>query len=418
MSLPDEELRLIYADLHLHIGRTAAGEPVKISGSRELTFRNIAEEASLRKGIGLLGVIDAHSPGVQSDIIRLLENGEMTEGKGGGIRYNDTTILLGAEIEVRDEGTRGAAHLLAYMPTFEAMQSFTEWMSRHMRNVRLSSQRIYVTARRLQEEVKARGGLFIPAHIFTPYKSLLGSCTDRIGDVLDPSLIDAVELGLSADSEMAGWIPDLDRYPFLTNSDAHSLRKIGREYNAFLMAGPSFEEFKHVLLGERGRAIKANYGLNPRLGKYHRTYCLKCGATGDTEEQSDDRCPVCGGVKLVSGVMERIARLAELSGRTHSYVPADRPPYIYQVPLEFVPGIGPKLMERLLDRFGTEMNILHQATQEQLAETAGEKAAKLIVSAREGTLRLHSGGGGRYGRVQSETADTVLQGARSARDEM
>ncbi len=72
-------LKRVFADLHLHIGRTESGEPVKISGSRDLTFRNIAHESAVRKGIGLLGIIDCHSPGVQVDIARLLDNGEMTE---------------------------------------------------------------------------------------------------------------------------------------------------------------------------------------------------------------------------------------------------------------------------------------------------------------------------------------------------
>lgn len=71
-----------YTDLHIHIGRTSRGEAVKISGSRDLTFENIAREASDRKGIHLLGVIDCHSPVVQMDIEQLLENGTMSEIEG------------------------------------------------------------------------------------------------------------------------------------------------------------------------------------------------------------------------------------------------------------------------------------------------------------------------------------------------
>ncbi|GGF87327.1 endonuclease Q family protein [Paenibacillus abyssi] len=393
-------LSQVYTDLHLHIGRTESGLPVKISGSRDLTFRNIAYEAAVRKGIGLLGVIDAHSPGVQTDIEALLSSGEMVELQGGGIRYRNTTILLGAEIEVKDEGTGGPAHHLIYLPTFDAMRSFTEWLTLHMRNVQLSSQRIYVTAKRLQEEVKRRDGLFVPAHIFTPHKSLLGSCTDRIADVLDMELIDAVELGLSADSHMAGWIPELDRYPFLTNSDAHSLRKIGREYNALLMAEPSFEELRLVLKQKHGRRIIANYGLNPRLGKYHRSFCVNCGSLAEETTATSSRCAMCGSMKLVRGVMDRIEQIAALIGRDTSCTAPDRPPYINQVPLEFVPGLGPKLLNKLIAAFGTEMSILHATSPEQLASVAGEAVASLIIQAREGRLSLRSGGGGRYGRVE------------------
>ncbi|UVI32322.1 endonuclease Q family protein [Paenibacillus spongiae] len=391
------ELDRVFADLHLHIGSTESGDPVKISASRSLTFRSIAHEAAHRKGIGLLGVIDCHSPGVQTDIARLLDTGEMEEIEGGGIRYRETTIVLGAEIEVRDAGF-GPAHHLVYLPTFAAMRDFTIWMSRHMRNVNLSSQRIYVPSRVLQEEAKGRGGLFIPAHIFTPHKSLFGSCSDRIGDTLDPASVDAVELGLSSDTAMAGWIPELDELPFLTNSDAHSLAKIGREYNAILLKEPSFTELALALKGVDGRAIAANYGLNPLLGKYHRTYCLSCASLAGAEAAAE-RCPSCGSTKLVKGVMDRIEELGAKFGRIRPPAQDNRPPYIYQVPLEFVPGIGKVTLNKLLARFGTEMAVLHAASREAIAETAGEAAAEAIAAARKGELPLQAGGGGRYGTV-------------------
>jgi len=402
-----EPLRRVFADLHLHIGATGRGEPVKISASRELTFRNIAHEAACRKGIRLLGVIDAHSPGVQRDIAELLDRGEMEEAPGGGIRYRDVTLLLGAEIEVKEPG-RGPAHHLVFLRDFDAMRSFTRWLAQRMTNVALSSQRIRAGGRELQREAAARGGLFIPAHIFTPHRSLYGSAADRLSDVLDPELVDAVELGLSADTAMAGLVPELDRYPFLTNSDAHSLARIGREYNALLLAEPSFDELRMALRGEGGRRIAANYGLDPRLGKYHRTHCAGCGTTWDDEDAAlsagselPARCPLCGSAKLIRGVHDRVRALGRMGGREEPAVGPERPPYICQVPLEFIPGVGPKLLERLLERFGTEMNVLHEASPEALAETAGEKTAALILAARVGRLSLRAGGGGRYGKALS-----------------
>jgi PHP family Zn ribbon phosphoesterase len=56
-------------------------------------------------------------------------------------------------------------------------------------------------------------------------------------------------------------------------------------------------------------------------------------------------------------------------------------------------------MSKLLDAFGTEMNILHQATEAELAAVAGEGLAASIVMARNGTLPLSAGGGGSYGKV-------------------
>ncbi|OMF73050.1 endonuclease Q family protein [Paenibacillus glucanolyticus] len=393
----DRQLHSYYGDMHIHIGRTSSGQAVKISASNNLTFENIAVEASERKGIQMIGIIDCHSPSVQEDIIQCLDSGAMQEINGGGIAYRDTVILLGSEIEIRESG-RGAAHVLAYFPDLSTMQNFTVWMARYMKNVQLSSQRIYVTPRELQQEIIDRGGLLVPAHVFTPHKGLYGSMADRMSEVFDLNGIAGIELGLSADSSMAGRISELDGYSFLTNSDAHSLGKIGREYNEIAMAEPSFAEFRMALEAKDGRRISANYGLNPRLGKYHRTYCSGCESILD--EGSDikemKRCPYCGSTKLVQGVFDRILHVSD---REEPVIPLSRPEYHYQVPLEFIPGLGKSAMSKLLQAFGTEMNILHQATEAELAAVAGDQLAASIVMARNGTLSLSAGGGGTYGKV-------------------
>ncbi|GAA3405386.1 endonuclease Q family protein [Paenibacillus hodogayensis] len=387
-----------WADLHIHIGRTEKGEPVKISGSRDLTFYNIAKEASDRKGIDIVGIIDCQSPFVQEEIMHYLDKGEMSELEGGGIRYGRTTIMLGSEIEVKDEGL-GAAHLLVYLPTLQAMREFTDWLRPHMKNVGLSSQRLYLPARRLQEEAVGRGGMLIPAHIFTPYKSLFGSGARHLADMLDPDRVAAVELGLSADTEMASLLPELDQYSFVTNSDAHSLGKIGREYNELELAAPTFRELQLALGREGGRRIAANYGLNPRLGKYHRTYCGACDSIVDEAQIAAERCLYCGSPKIVRGVMDRIRSIA---GRDEARIAEHHPPYKFQVPLEYMPGLGKKKLQTLLERFGTEMNILHRVGLEELREAVGVELAGYIAQARAGTLQLEVGGGGRYGKVSRE----------------
>lgn len=390
-------LHRYYADLHVHIGRTEDGQPVKISGSRDLTFRKIAAEASGRKGMDIVGIIDCHSPAVQREMDASLASGEMEEAAGGGIRYRNTLLLIGSEIEVRDPGL-GPAHLLVFLPTLDAMRSFTEWLRPRMKNVTLSSQRLHAPARELQEEALVRGGTLIPAHVFTPHRSVYGSCCDRMEQLLDLERVEAVELGLSADSRMAGYIAELDGKTFLTNSDAHSLAKIGREYNELLLAEPNFAEVMKAVRGEDGRRVVANYGLDPRLGKYHRSYCADCGSILDEGAPVTERCPHCGYSRLVRGVMDRIL---SLSDRTEPVVPADRPPYRYQVPLEFLPGLGKRTLDRMLAEFGTEMNILHRVPGESLKRAVGRELAGMILAARRGELQAESGGGGIYGKIRS-----------------
>lgn len=391
-----------YADLHIHIGRTEAGAPVKITGSRDLTFYNIAREASSRKGIEVTGIIDCQSPAVQGEIERYLDAGDMSELAGGGIRYGQTTVLLGSELEIRDPGY-GPAHLLIFLPTLSAMKDFTRWLSRRMKNVNLSSQRVYATARELQEETVGRGGIMIPAHIFTPHKSLYGSCCSRMEEVLDPGDIAAVELGLSSNTEMADRIPELWNHAFVTNSDAHSLGKIAREYNVLRMAEPTYEEVVKALKGVDGRGVEANYGLEPKLGKYHQTYCGACETLVDLHALQDAKpvCPACGSAKIVRGVFDRIRGLSAAHGHEEDAAGAPpRPPYRHQIPLEFVPGLGPKKRQALLEAFGTEMNILHRVPEADIAAVAGPAPASVIAAARSGDVAVSSGGGGRYGKIK------------------
>ncbi|WP_031408487.1 endonuclease Q family protein [Geobacillus vulcani] len=381
-----------YADLHIHIGRTASGRPVKITGARTLTLANILREAAEVKGIDIIGVIDSHVPEVLDELEQAMEKHGWREHEGGGVSAGKVTLLLGSEIEVYDGHCHGPIHVLVFLPTVQAMRTFSRWLGQRVKNISLSSQRIYASGRELQAAAKEQGGWFIPAHAFTPFKSLYGKGVQHsLTEVFDPDRIDAIELGLSADTAMADQIAELHRYPYVTNSDAHSLRKIAREYEQVRLAAPTFAELEKALRGEDGRTIIANYGLNPKLGKYHRTVCERCLAPVSPEAE---RCPACGHHRFVKGVFDRLAEL-----KTAERGPK-RPPYIYQVPLEFIPGLGPKAYEKLLARFGTEMRVLHEAAEEEIAETVGEKLAQLIVLARSGALHIEVGGGGRYGKVR------------------
>ena len=116
----------------------------------------------------------------------------------------------------------------------------------------------------------------IPAHAFTPHKSVYGNCVRRLPEMFSKSTlkkIPAIELGLSANTEIADRLKELAEYTFLTNSDAHSLPKIGREYNIIELEKANFKEVLLALQRKEGRKISANYGLDPKLGKYHRTFC-------------------------------------------------------------------------------------------------------------------------------------------------
>ncbi|ATP39169.1 TIGR00375 family protein [Solibacillus sp. R5-41] len=386
-------LKNYYADLHIHIGRTLNGRAVKITGSKTLTLTNILQTASSQKGLDLIGIIDCHSPGVLEEMAQLIAQGSLVPLADGGLRYENTTLILGTEIEIYDTNCHGPIHVLAYFPTITVMKAFSDWMSQHVKNIHLSSQRIYCDAKTLQQQVAALGGLFIPAHVFTPFKSLYGKgVRQSLTEVFDPAMIDAVELGLSSDTEMVSKIKELKHYTFVTNSDAHSLGKMAREYQKLYLADANFVELLKALHNIDNRSISANYGLHPLLGKYHQTVCAKCGSHVQDEAKL---CLNCGSKQIIKGVAKRIQELS--SDHTTE---RKRPPYIHQVPLDFIPGIGPKIIEKLLAAFGTEMDILHRVTVLQLATVVPQKIAERIDLARTGQLYFAVGGGGVYGKVQ------------------
>ena len=392
----------VFADMHIHIGRSENNKPIKITAARSLNFANIAKECVERKGINIAGIIDCASPYVIEDIENFLKTGEAFEIEDGGIIYKDKVcIILGSEIETsekNEEGKTGSAHNLCYFPTLNDIKGFSNEMSHHIKNMTLSSQRADISAYELIDIVEKYNGVLVPAHAFTPHKSFYGNCTTRLKRIFKEKFdrIPAIELGLSADTYLADKISELENKTFLTNSDAHSLPKIAREYNKMLMETVSFKEFVKVLKREDGRKILANYGLDPKLGKYHRTYCEIC----DKQIPGDapvTKCDTCDSKNITMGVYDRIEIIKD---KEESKSPNFRPEYVYQIPLGFIPGVGGKTIKKLLDTFETEMNILHKLDYDDIEAVVGEKVATNIINAREGKMHIIEGGGGVYGKVE------------------
>ncbi|GEN45217.1 endonuclease Q family protein [Alkalibacillus haloalkaliphilus] len=383
-----------YADLHVHIGQTKQGNAVKISASNNLTVRNIFDFAKNVKGIDLIGIIDAHSPEVLTEFDQMVKNKEIIELDGGGLSNGEVTVLLGSEIEIYDSFCSGPIHVLCYFPTIEKVKQFAQWYQRHVKNPHLSSQRIYMDGISLQHKVKQFDGLFIPAHVFTPFKSLYGKgVKSSLKEVFDPDLIDAIELGLSSDTGMAQVISELQHYPFLTNSDAHSLENIGREYQKLLLSERSFTGVVQALASKQGKVV-CNYGLNPKLGKYYETKCRQCGQIN----QSLNQCHQCGSNKVIKGVSRRIKEIELSQEQSPSIV--ERPPYIHQVPLKYVPGLGPKMLSKLRKQLHHDMYIIHEAAEEDLIQLVSTQVARQIIQLRKGELQVVPGGAGQYGKVE------------------
>lgn len=380
----------VYADLHIHIGR-AQGKPVKITAARDLTLEAILDYAPNTKGIDLVGIVDCATYGVVDEIERMLVEGKLRLLSGGGYRGHHTTLIPGTEVELACQDGNGAAHFLAYFPEISCLKAYMRLTEGCFTSQFLSTQRPKLTANEWADIVIHTGGAIIAAHAFTPHKGVYGNCVKRLDKMfIDPTVVVGLELGLSSNAALASTISDTLKYSYLTNSDAHSLAKIAREYTIYRLAEISFDGWFKALTGKQGNIV-ANYGLDPRLGKYYRSYCPVCSRTAQ-EEPPIFYCSCCGG-KQIPGVLDRIRAIADQREDER------RPEYVEQTPLQFIPGIGPKAYDRLIRSFGTEMAILHQATEEELAQVVGSNLARLIVLGREGKLTIQGGGGGVYGKV-------------------
>ncbi|WP_120166569.1 PHP-associated domain-containing protein [Thermohalobacter berrensis] len=192
--------------------------------------------------------------------------------------YKDNLlVILGSELEVNCN--KGSYHIVAYFPSVDNIERFSNYVSKYIKNINLSSQKVNVDILKILQIVSKLNGILIPAHIFTPFKGIYGRCTKSIKSLVGEYIfkeIPAVELGLSGDTFLASLIKELDEKTLLSNSDAHSLPKIGREYNVFKLENLSYESFVNSLFKKGNNRVLANYGLNPKLGKYHRSYCLDC----------------------------------------------------------------------------------------------------------------------------------------------
>ena len=165
----------VFGDFHIHIGRANNNKPVKITASKNLTFENIVIESVERKGLDIIGIIDAASPHVICDIEKFLEKKDAYEQKEGGMVYKEKIcVLLGSEVEVehiKEDGKKGLAHNICFFKYLEDIKGFSNEMSKYIKNITLSTQKSKLNGYELLKIVQKYNGILIPAHIFTPFKS-------------------------------------------------------------------------------------------------------------------------------------------------------------------------------------------------------------------------------------------------------
>ncbi len=391
------ELQVYSADLHIHSRYARAT-------SSRMVIDTIAQQAKL-KGLSLVGTGDIFHPrwleSVKAELV------EVAEGTYEHPRY-DTRFILTVEVEDKNR-----VHHLLMLPSLSAVEGLREELGKHSVDMDFDGRaRVELGAPELVEITLKHGGIIGPCHAFTPWTSMykefdsMWACYgDRVGDVK------FLELGLSADTFMADRIEELADVTFLSNSDAHSPwpDKLGREFNRFALEEPTYAEIIKAIGRENGRRVVLNVGFDPRLGKYHRSACLRCYKQFELWEAKalGWRCDKCNGF-IKKGVWDRINELADYPEPKH---PPHRPSYLRVAPLAEVVALAfghsdahaPEVQDtwgRLVERFGNEIAVLIDAQIEDVARVAGQRGAAMVKAFREQRLKVVPGGGGRYGHLE------------------
>lgn len=378
------------ADLHIHSRYSKAV-------SKLMTFPLLAENAKL-KGLGIVGTGDILNPQWEKELLRSAQKVD-----GGSYEIKGVRFLLTAEVE----DNRRVHHLLIF-PSIDAVMEMREKLKPYSKDIETEGRpHVNLSAAEIADLANELDVLIGPAHSFTPWTALYkeyNSLKEAYGD----AKVHFLELGLSADSEMADRIKAHHKLTYLSNSDAHSPmpHRLGREFNRFEIEDATFDEVKKAILKRGGRKIVLNAGLDPRLGKYHLTACSKCYTKYRLEDAKrlNWRCEVCGGV-IKKGVHDRILELADTNER-----PEDRPPYLHLAPLAEIiamvlnKGVETKAVksvwERLLREFGSEISVLVDVPIRSIAGLVGDEIAKAIWAFRNEKLIVIPGGGGKYGEIK------------------
>ncbi len=260
------------------------------------------------------------------------------------------------------------------------------------------------------------GGFFVPAHIWTPWFSMFGSKSgfDTIdacfGDL--SSHIFACETGLSSDPPMNWRVKDLDHVRLISNSDAHSPGFLGRNASVF-DTDLAFSAVRTALETHDLKAYRGTLDMYPDQGKYHYDGHRKCNVRLNPDETAalSGLCPECGR-PLTLGVLYRVRELAD---RPEGYMPDNRHPHSYLVPLADILSeifeVGPKTKKvtgyynKAVEALGPELEILTQKTFEEIDRSGVPLLAAAVKKMREGDLHIDPGFDGAYGKVNLFTRE-------------
>ena len=395
------------ADLHIHSKYSRATSP-------NADLEHIAESAEI-KGIKVVGTGDFTHPKWLQEIEEKLEPAEQGLFKMKKSQQNKIRFLLSAEISCiySAKGKVRKIHIVILAPSMEAVKKINQSLSK-IGNLKADGRPILgLNAKELLKiTLEAdRDCLFVPAHCMTPWFGIFGSKSgfDSVEECFDDysKHIFALETGLSADPAMIRRIPDGRRVALISNSDAHSPQKLGREANVF-DADLNYSGIVEAIKSKNPEKFLYTIEFFPEEGKYHYDGHRACEISLSPAESKkyNNVCPVCG-KPLTLGVANRIS---ELSDKEEGFVLDRAVPFKRLIPLKEIIAealnCGPSAKkvgtgyDNLITEFQNEFNVLLNIQESELKKSAPAQIAEGIIRAREGKLFIEPGYDGVFEKIR------------------
>jgi uncharacterized protein (TIGR00375 family) len=393
------------ADFHIHSKYSRAT-------SKDMEVESLAQWAK-KKGITLLGTGDFTHPTYYAELRSKLEP------IGNGLfrlRKNDLGVYYILTTEVSNiynqAGKVRRIHNIIFAPSLEVVENINSKLGNFGK---LSSDGRPIFGFSAKDLVKmildiSPDCLVVPAHAWTPWFSIFGANSgyDSIEECFGEmsKYIYVIETGLSSDPEMNWRLSLLDGITLISNSDAHSPNRIGREANVF-NCSLDYREIVEALKNKDRKKFLFTIEFFPEEGKYHFDGHRNCGVIFSPSQTRMHNyiCPKCN-KKLTIGVMHRVE---ELSDRPEGYVPKNAIPSIHLIPLEEIIAeamgykVGTKAVEmeydKLIEKGGSEFQILLDLSPDELKSFVPPRILEGIIRMRQGKVSIIPGHDGVYGKI-------------------
>lgn len=325
----------------------------------------------------------------------------------------DVFFLLTAEISCiySKNGKTRKIHSIIFAPDFSDASKINSALSK-IGNLHSDGRPILgLDAKELLKIVldASPDAMLVPAHAWTPHFSVFGAVSgfdslDECFEDLTPHIY-AIETGLSSDPAMNWRLSALDRITLISNSDAHSPAKIGREANIF-DTEISYKPIMDALKTKKG--FRGTIEFFPEEGKYHYDGHRQCEVSLTPKEtiKHNYLCPVCG-KKVTVGVMHRVEKLAD---RKEGFKPKAAPAFHSIIPLPEIiaetikVGVSSKavntIYQKLLHELGNEFSILMDTPLADIEKAGSPLLCHAISQMRKGNVNIAPGFDGEFGKIK------------------